>query len=230
MAAYESKANVRYKELMNKLLTEGDRPIYVTEEAWHRNMEYWESDDFKARSKIASSNRRTKKGGSGIGMSKHTGGSIPFLVHEERLSKELERDCTPLELYLHVYTKKHDGQTFIDARSERVNSDCDGGCRDWEVVRVDSTVPELPQYAAYTWCTRGYGRGWSLVVHQSPTSPEHPWFCDIGTELSNYLCPHCLLFSSRLVVLCRDGADRRRCLEVHQSSDGPRTPPLAILV
>ncbi|KAK9084680.1 hypothetical protein Sjap_025091 [Stephania japonica] len=31
-------------------------------------------------------------------------------------------DCTPLELYLHVHTKKHDGQTFIDARSERVNS------------------------------------------------------------------------------------------------------------
>ncbi|KAK9085151.1 hypothetical protein Sjap_025562 [Stephania japonica] len=39
------------------------------------------------------------------------------------LSKKLGRDCTPLELYLHVHTKKHDGQTFIDARSERVNFD-----------------------------------------------------------------------------------------------------------
>ncbi|KAK9116820.1 hypothetical protein Sjap_015767 [Stephania japonica] len=36
-------------------------------------------------------------------------------------SKKLGRDCTSLELYLHVHTKKHDGQTFIDARSERVN-------------------------------------------------------------------------------------------------------------
>ncbi|KAK9137837.1 hypothetical protein Sjap_008431 [Stephania japonica] len=41
-------------------------------------------------------------------------------------SKELGRDCTPLKLYLHVHTKKHDGQTFIDARSERVNSMRDG--------------------------------------------------------------------------------------------------------
>ncbi|KAK9144926.1 hypothetical protein Sjap_004829 [Stephania japonica] len=37
-------------------------------------------------------------------------------------SKELGRECTPLELYFHVHTKKHDGQTIIDARSERVNS------------------------------------------------------------------------------------------------------------
>ncbi|KAK9090232.1 hypothetical protein Sjap_023409 [Stephania japonica] len=36
-------------------------------------------------------------------------------------SKELGRDCMSLELYLHVHTKKHDGHTFIDARSERVN-------------------------------------------------------------------------------------------------------------
>ncbi|KAK9116304.1 hypothetical protein Sjap_015251 [Stephania japonica] len=109
MTAYESKVKVRYKALMNKLLTQGERPIYVIEEAWRRYVEYWESDDFKARSKIASSNRQTKKGGSGTGMSKHTGGSIPFLVHEEQLSKELGRDCTVLELYLHVHTKKHDG-------------------------------------------------------------------------------------------------------------------------
>ncbi|KAK9109359.1 hypothetical protein Sjap_017419 [Stephania japonica] len=121
MAAYERHAKVRYKALMNMLLSKGERPIYVTEEAWRRYVEYWESDDFKARSKIASSNRRTEKGGPGTGVSKHTGGSIPFLVHEERLSKKLGRDCTPLELYLHVHTKKHDGQTFIDARSERVN-------------------------------------------------------------------------------------------------------------
>ncbi|KAK9144379.1 hypothetical protein Sjap_004282 [Stephania japonica] len=119
----KSKVKVRYKALMNKLLTEGERPIFVTEEAWRRYVEYWESDDFKARSKIASSNRRSEKGGPGTGMSKHTGGSILFLVHEERLSKEQGRDCTALELYLHVHTKKHDGQTFIDARSERVNAE-----------------------------------------------------------------------------------------------------------
>ncbi|KAK9144539.1 hypothetical protein Sjap_004442 [Stephania japonica] len=108
---------------MTNTFKKGECPIYVTEEAWRRYVEYWESDDFKARSKIASSNRRTEKGGPGTGMSKHTGGSIPFLVHEERLSKELGRDCTPLELYLHMHTKKHDGQTFIDARSERVNAE-----------------------------------------------------------------------------------------------------------
>ncbi|KAK9091118.1 hypothetical protein Sjap_024295 [Stephania japonica] len=88
MAAYERHTKVRYKALMNKLLSKGERPIYVTEEAWRRYVEYWESDDFKARSKIASSNRQTEKGGPGTGVSKHTGGSIPFLVHEERLVKQ----------------------------------------------------------------------------------------------------------------------------------------------
>ncbi|KAK9145145.1 hypothetical protein Sjap_005048 [Stephania japonica] len=116
MAAYKRHAKVRYKALMNKLLSKGERPIYVTEEAWRRYIEYWESDDFKARSKIASSNRQTEKGGRAQACPNTFGGSIPFLVHEERLSKKLGRDCTSLELYLHVHTKKHDGQTFIDAR------------------------------------------------------------------------------------------------------------------
>ncbi|KAK9138428.1 hypothetical protein Sjap_009022 [Stephania japonica] len=42
------------------------------------------------------------------------------------LSKEQEsgeEDRTSSELYLHVHTKKHDGQTFIDAWSERVNAE-----------------------------------------------------------------------------------------------------------
>ncbi|KAK9096535.1 hypothetical protein Sjap_022032 [Stephania japonica] len=102
MAAYERQAKVRYKALMNKLLSKGERPIYVTEEAWRRYVEYWESDDFKARSKIASSNRAERR-------------------RRHRRSKKLGRDCTSLELYLHVHTKKHDGQTFIDAQLERVN-------------------------------------------------------------------------------------------------------------
>ncbi|KAK9137716.1 hypothetical protein Sjap_008310 [Stephania japonica] len=45
-------------------------------------------------------------------------------------SKELGRDCTVLELYLHVHTKKHDGQTFIDARSERVNDEIKRMCEE----------------------------------------------------------------------------------------------------
>ncbi|KAK9085377.1 hypothetical protein Sjap_025788 [Stephania japonica] len=40
MAAYESKVKERYKALMHDLLTEGERPIYVTEEAWRRYVEY----------------------------------------------------------------------------------------------------------------------------------------------------------------------------------------------
>ncbi|KAK9110498.1 hypothetical protein Sjap_018558 [Stephania japonica] len=79
MAAYESMAKVRYKELMNKLLTEGERPIYVTEEAWRRYVEYWESDDFKARSKITSSNQRKQGAGEGL----HGARVVPSYAHEE---------------------------------------------------------------------------------------------------------------------------------------------------
>ncbi|KAK9137404.1 hypothetical protein Sjap_007998 [Stephania japonica] len=87
MATYESKAKVRYKALMNKLLTKGERPIYVTKEAWRRYVEYWESDDFKTRSKIASSNRRSKKGGpgaeQGAGEGLHGARVVPSCAHEE---------------------------------------------------------------------------------------------------------------------------------------------------
>ncbi|KAK9096166.1 hypothetical protein Sjap_021663 [Stephania japonica] len=67
---------------------------------------------------VASALARALRSCSALSLSPSLLWSAPFIA----ISKELGRDCTGLELYLHVHKKKHDGQTFIDARSERVNT------------------------------------------------------------------------------------------------------------
>ncbi|KAK9107295.1 hypothetical protein Syun_023306 [Stephania yunnanensis] len=52
-----------------------------------RYLEYWESEDFLARSRQASINRNTEVEGPGSGPSKHGGGSVSFVTTNERLAK-----------------------------------------------------------------------------------------------------------------------------------------------
>ncbi|KAK9160390.1 hypothetical protein Syun_006731 [Stephania yunnanensis] len=50
-------------------------------------LEYWESEDFLARSRQASTNRNTEVEGPRTGPSKHGGGSVSFVTTNERLAK-----------------------------------------------------------------------------------------------------------------------------------------------
>ncbi|KAK9145436.1 hypothetical protein Sjap_005339 [Stephania japonica] len=50
-AAYDRLASTRYTALMHKLKKNRVQPVYVTDEAWRRYLEYWESEDFLARLK-----------------------------------------------------------------------------------------------------------------------------------------------------------------------------------
>ncbi|KAK9107956.1 hypothetical protein Syun_023967 [Stephania yunnanensis] len=104
---------------MHKLRKNRVQPVYVTDEAWSRYLEYWESEDFLARSRQATANRNTEVEGPGTGPSKHGGGSISFATTHERLTDSSETSPTVNELYLHLHTANHDGMTFLDTRSER---------------------------------------------------------------------------------------------------------------
>ncbi|KAK9128636.1 hypothetical protein Syun_017433 [Stephania yunnanensis] len=75
--------------------------------------------DFKARSKKASYNRNSEKGGLGTSPSKHTGGTRSFQTYEDvlALDKDEDDEVTPNDVFLHVHTKDHDGVTFIDNES-----------------------------------------------------------------------------------------------------------------
>ncbi|KAK9135406.1 hypothetical protein Syun_014736 [Stephania yunnanensis] len=70
---------------MRKLKKNRVQPVYVTDEAWRRYLEYWESEDFLARSRQTSMNRNTEVEGPGTGPSKHGGGSMSFVTTNERL-------------------------------------------------------------------------------------------------------------------------------------------------
>ncbi|KAK9121757.1 hypothetical protein Syun_019374 [Stephania yunnanensis] len=53
--------------LMHKLKKNRVQPVYVTDEAWRRYLQYWESEDFQARSRQATENRNTEVEGPGTG-------------------------------------------------------------------------------------------------------------------------------------------------------------------
>ncbi|KAK9085273.1 hypothetical protein Sjap_025684 [Stephania japonica] len=86
-AAYDSLRSTRYTALMHKLKKNRVQPIYVTDEAWRRYLQYWESEDFQARSRQATQNRNTEVEGPGTGPSKHGGGSVSFATTQERLGE-----------------------------------------------------------------------------------------------------------------------------------------------
>ncbi|KAK9107062.1 hypothetical protein Syun_023073 [Stephania yunnanensis] len=96
------------------------RPNFVTSETWTRFQEYRARTDYKVRSQKASENRKSKKDSPGTCISKHNGGSKSFRTHAEILALDKE-DLTPNDVFLHVHTKDHDGETFIDGRLARLH-------------------------------------------------------------------------------------------------------------
>ncbi|KAK9157588.1 hypothetical protein Scep_004162 [Stephania cephalantha] len=50
-AVYDTHACIRCTALMHKLKKNRVQPNFVTDEAWRRFLEYWESEDFLARSR-----------------------------------------------------------------------------------------------------------------------------------------------------------------------------------
>ncbi|KAK9158450.1 hypothetical protein Scep_005024 [Stephania cephalantha] len=123
-AAYDAKACVRYGTLMHELRALGVMLNFVTDEAWNKYRDYWASADFRASSEKASHNRKSEKCGPGTGPSKHTGGTPFFRTYEDilALDKDEDDEVTPNYVFLHVYTKDHNGVTFIDSRSAQFHA------------------------------------------------------------------------------------------------------------
>ncbi|KAK9085479.1 hypothetical protein Sjap_025890 [Stephania japonica] len=141
-AAYDRLAGIRYTALMHKLKKNRVQPVYVIDEAWRRYLEYWESEDFLARSSQATANRNTEVEGPGTGPSKHSGGSVSFVTTQERLNDSSETPPTVNELYLHLHTVNHDRMTFIDTRSERLQR----RCRELTCATPDQSVDDEAVY------------------------------------------------------------------------------------
>ncbi|KAK9096377.1 hypothetical protein Sjap_021874 [Stephania japonica] len=139
---YDRFAGTRYTALMHKLKKNRVQLVYGTDEAWRRYLEYYESEDFLARSRQATANRNTEVEGPGTGPSKHSGGSVSFVTTQERLNDSSETPPTMNELYLHLHTVNHDRMTFIDTRSERLQR----RCRELTCATPDQSVDDEAVY------------------------------------------------------------------------------------
>ncbi|KAK9154960.1 hypothetical protein Sjap_002440 [Stephania japonica] len=161
-AAYDRLAGIRYTALMHKLKKKRVQPVYVIDEAWRRYLEYWESEDFLARSSQATADRNTEVKGPGTGPSKHSGGSMSFVTTQERLNDSSETPPTVNELYLYLHTVNHDRMTFIDTRSERFYDRLQRRCQELTQATPDQSVDDEAVYLNVAGeCPKGrvYGLG-----------------------------------------------------------------------
>ncbi|KAK9098329.1 hypothetical protein Syun_025374 [Stephania yunnanensis] len=109
-----------YHDFTNRLCKREFCHDYTTQEIFDSFKKMCSTPEFKARFEQCSKNRKSNKGGPGIRIYVHTCGSISIKQHYERLAKILGRPPTPLELFLHIHTRDHDGHTFSDQRVELV--------------------------------------------------------------------------------------------------------------
>ncbi|KAK9121156.1 hypothetical protein Syun_018773 [Stephania yunnanensis] len=74
-------------------------------------------ETFKKKSEQTSSNRKLEVGGPGTGISLHSAGSNPL----DSMEKKLQRRPTWKEIFRYLHTHGHDGQSFIDQRSAKID-------------------------------------------------------------------------------------------------------------
>ncbi|XP_039117863.1 uncharacterized protein LOC120253626 [Dioscorea cayenensis subsp. rotundata] len=117
--AWQRKAAERYRSLMCVFRKGKGKTLYVSDTAWQKWNEAWNSSDFKAKSLKFSANRLTEAEGPGSGISRHSGGSISHICHAEKLRSKLGRDPLPYELFEATHTKKGTSE-LIDTRAQAI--------------------------------------------------------------------------------------------------------------
>ncbi|XP_039137411.1 uncharacterized protein LOC120274941 [Dioscorea cayenensis subsp. rotundata] len=91
---------------------------WIQLDIWDRLVsDVWTTDAWKNRSINGKRNRMTEKDGS---ITKHTGGSIPFMVHAERMEKQLNRKPTYGELFNRTHKREKGQGDFVDHKSKNV--------------------------------------------------------------------------------------------------------------
>ncbi|KAK9098535.1 hypothetical protein Syun_025580 [Stephania yunnanensis] len=97
-------------------------PIYLTEEVFEHYKRMRATDEaFKKKFEQISSNIKSDVGGAGTGISLHSTGSISARQHGDTLEKKLQRRPTWNEMFRHLHTHGHDGQSFVDQRSAKID-------------------------------------------------------------------------------------------------------------
>nr|XP_009768376.1 PREDICTED: uncharacterized protein LOC104219389 [Nicotiana sylvestris] len=92
-------------------------PRWIAKDHWDILMEYWNSENFKKKSKINSKNRMSSNNGEGPSL--HTGGSVAFAEYRRRHKELTGKDLRNDELFLKTHITKNE-KKWICGKSERM--------------------------------------------------------------------------------------------------------------
>ncbi|KAK9148087.1 hypothetical protein Scep_006844 [Stephania cephalantha] len=120
--AWCRRASIRYTGNIYLIAKKRIALIYLTEEVFEHYKRMRATDEaFKKKSEQMSNNRKSEVGGRGTGISLHSAGSISARQHGDTLEKKLQRRPTWKEMFRHLHTHGHDGQSFVDQRSAKID-------------------------------------------------------------------------------------------------------------
>ncbi|KAK9094904.1 hypothetical protein Scep_026373 [Stephania cephalantha] len=103
-------------------------------------------ETFKKKSEQMSTNRKSEVGGSGTGISLHSARSISARQHGDTLEKKLQRRPTQKEMFRHLHTHGHDGQTFVDQRSAKIDAELTRRLEEMSTQTPDTSIDEDAVY------------------------------------------------------------------------------------
>ncbi|XP_050877198.1 uncharacterized protein LOC127080959 [Lathyrus oleraceus] len=101
-SAFEKKGRKRLNDMLGKARRKGTRPSWIGDDAWVELQTYWKKTEFLAVSSQNKTNRASARGGA-----VHTTGRKAHIDVALQLSRELQRDLRPDELFLKTHKRKN---------------------------------------------------------------------------------------------------------------------------
>ncbi|KAK9099159.1 hypothetical protein Syun_026204 [Stephania yunnanensis] len=170
--AWCRRAAIRYTGNIYLIAKKRITPVYLTEEVFDHYKRMRATDEvFKKKSEQMSSNRKSEVGGPGTGISLHSAGSISARQHADTLEKKLQRRPTWKEMFRHLHTHGHDGQSFVDQRSAKIDAELTRRLEEISTQTPDTSIDEDAVYLEVVPEVKGrvYGLG-SQGYHRSISS------------------------------------------------------------
>ncbi|KAK9158539.1 hypothetical protein Scep_005113 [Stephania cephalantha] len=168
------KAAIRYTGNIHLIEKKIISPIYLTEEVYEHYKRKRATDEaFKKKSEQMSTNKKFEVGRPGTGISLHSAGSISARQHGDTLEKKLKRRPTRKEMFRHLHTHGHDGQTFVDQRSAKIDTELTRRLKEMSTQSPDTSIDEDAVYLEVVPEVKGrvYGLG-SQGYHRNISSGE----------------------------------------------------------
>ncbi|KAK9119655.1 hypothetical protein Scep_017748 [Stephania cephalantha] len=130
-------------------------PIYLTdEELEHYKRKRTTDEAFKKKSEQMSTNRKSEVGEPGTDISLHSAGSISARQHGDTLEKKLKRRPTRMEMFRHLHTHGHDGQTFVDQISAKIDAELTRRLEEMSTQSPDTSIDKDVVYLEVVTCLR----------------------------------------------------------------------------